>query len=75
MSAALEPRAGFDWRKVRWGGPNEPASESCSYCGTAIGENEVPLILWSQDGHAAQFCAACMRTWWGVETFDEPEAA
>ena len=32
----------------------------------------VPLILWRQDGAAAEFCDACQATWWGFETFAPP---
>jgi hypothetical protein len=42
-------------------------SALCSYCSAAIGKDEVPLIMWKNDGHAAQFCDDCMRKWWGLE--------
>lgn len=66
----LKPLPDFDWRKVKWGGPTEPAREDCSYCGAALPKDddpdyEVPLWLWKPDGSAAVFCGACMVTWWG----------
>jgi hypothetical protein len=60
----LEPRPGFDWNHVAWGKPDSPRSALCSYCSAGIGEDDVPLILWSENGYAAQFCAACQATWW-----------
>lgn len=68
----LEPLPGFDWNRVAWGKPDSPRSAVCSYCFTSIGEDdEVPLILWTDDGHVAQFCAGCQREWWGMESYDE----
>lgn len=61
----INPAAGFDWARVAWGKPDEPRAENCSYCGAAIGEDVVPLMMWSEDGYAAQFCDGCMREWWG----------
>ena len=66
----LKPKAGFDWNKVAWGRPDSPRSALCSCCFTAIGEHDVPLILWNKEGWTAQFCDACMRDWWGLETFE-----
>jgi hypothetical protein len=62
----LQPRKGFDWNHVSWGRPDSPMSALCSYCSAAIGKDEVPLIMWKGDGHAAQFCDDCMRKWWGM---------
>lgn len=73
-AATLNPRSGFDWRRVRWGGPTETRTESCSYCPNVIPEESVPLMLFKDDGSLAQFCDDCQRTWWGVEAFP-PEGA
>jgi hypothetical protein len=62
----MQPRKGFDWNHVSWGKPDSPRSALCSYCSAAIGEDDVPLIMWSNNGHAAQFCDDCMRKWWGM---------
>lgn len=59
--AALEPKAGFDWSHVTWGRPDSPRSVLCSYCSASIGEEDVPLMMWTPDGHAAQFCRRCQR--------------
>ena len=65
MKLELQPQPGFDWRKVNWGRPDSPRSVLCSYCANFIIEDEVPLIVWKDDGHAAQFCDECQATWWG----------
>jgi len=62
---ALRPRAGFDWNRVAWGAADAPRSALCSYCSAGIGEDDVPLMLWKEDGSCAQFCDACMGKWWG----------
>ena len=66
MTTTLQPKPGFDWNHVTWGKPNSVRSALCSYCSAGIGEDDVPLILWKDDGHAAQFCDACMAKWWGM---------
>lgn len=38
-----------------------------------VPEDEVPLRMWSKKGHACAFCSECMKTWWGLETFDDDE--
>jgi hypothetical protein len=68
---ALKPKHGFDWNHVAWGKPDSPRSALCSYCSAKIGEDDVPLIMWTDDSHAAQFCNACMEKWWGI-TVSEP---
>lgn len=70
---SLRPAAGFDWTAVSWGGPDEPQTETCSYCDAPLGEPEaadyeVPLMMWNREGGCAQFCIACQRRWWGVQT-------
>lgn len=68
----LSPRPGFNWSAISWGGPDEPQSDQCSYCGDEIPEDDVPLRLWNKDGWAAQFCDACQERWWGVQNFPDP---
>ena len=70
---SIAPRPGFNWAQVNWGGPDEPRTEHCSYCGDVIHEESVPLILWNAEGWCAEFCDHCQATWWGVESFDEVE--
>lgn len=67
----IHPKPGFDWSRVAWGRPDSPVSAVCSYCFAAIGENDIPLRLSSEDGHAAQFCDACMEKWWGFQRCEE----
>jgi hypothetical protein len=69
----LQPKAGFDWMKVNWGGPEEPVSDDCSYCGDAIPEESVPLRLWNAEGWAAVFCDHCSAAWFGLQSFDGPD--
>jgi hypothetical protein len=64
MASTLEPRAGFDWTKVRWTGPYALVDETCSYCSRPVGE--CPLRLWTQQHWAAVFCDECMWAWWGI---------
>jgi hypothetical protein len=66
MTATLTPRLGFLWCNVKWGGPNDHRTEVCSYCRKPMGD-DFPLILSSGSGHAAEFCEACQREWFGVE--------
>jgi hypothetical protein len=72
---SLKPSAGFDWSHVTWGRPDSPRSVLCSYCSASLGDESVPLVMWKDDGHAAQFCDACQRKWFGLESFDNEEEA
>jgi hypothetical protein len=62
----INPRTAFNWTAVSWGGPDEPASEVCSYCDAPIGEDDIPLTLWNKDGWCARFCEACQVRYWGA---------
>lgn len=64
---SLQPRPGFEWGRVTWGRPDERVSTLCSYCGQAISEDAMPLILWTKDGYCARFCEDCQSTLWGLE--------
>jgi hypothetical protein len=70
---SLQPLAGFDWARVKWGGPHDAVSDECSYCGATIPDDDMPLRLWAKSGHAAVFCEACQRTWWGMESFERDD--
>lgn len=74
MTLTLSPLPGFNWLQVVWGAPNERRRESCSYCDTPLGPNDVPLILWrNPDGWCAEFCPACQTRWWGfMPMSDDP---
>ena len=63
---------GFDWLKVRWGGPNDRRTEVCSYCGATLGEDEVPLILWDRRDNCAEFCERCSARYFEAESFLDP---
>lgn len=63
----LEPAPGFEWSRVAWGKPDSPRSLFCSYCFDTIPETSIPLRIWTEDGHAAQFCDRCQRRWWFVK--------
>jgi hypothetical protein len=62
----LAPREGFDWMAVSWGGPSEPITRTCSYCEANIDEDDVPMIMWTNQGFCARFCVACQSRWWGL---------
>lgn len=71
---ALRPRPGFNPMMIAWGGPDEPRTDRCSYCGDPLPTEEqdpgfVPLILCNSDGWAAEFCDDCQATWFGIKTF------
>jgi hypothetical protein len=66
-SVQLKPKEGFDWAKVTWGRPDSVPTVLCSYCSASLPEDDVPLIMWKGDGHAAQFCETCQKRWWGLE--------
>lgn len=65
-AAPLKPKDGFDWNKVTWGRPDSVVSALCSYCSASIGDDEVPLRVWSKEGFAAQFCDLCQEKWFGL---------
>lgn len=69
LGPAPIPRAGFDWKRVRWGKPYEHVTRTCSYCNAKLGLS--PLRLFSPTGQGAAFCRACQKDWWGIETFDD----
>jgi hypothetical protein len=69
----FEPKAGFRWRKVIWGPPDAVVSVLCSYCSAVMRDEEVPLMLFQNDGSCAKFCEDCQRRWWGLETFSDPD--
>lgn len=75
MSEYIEPRRDFDWKRVTWGAPDAPVSETCSYCGQTIPEDHVPLRIWNDEGWTAQFCDPCMTQHWGFapRNFTEEE--
>lgn len=62
----IKPKEGFEWSSVAWGAPDQPRAENCSYCAASIDEDEVPLMLFAEDGAAAVFCKQCQTTWWGL---------
>lgn len=63
---ALVHADGFTWLAVSWAAPGEPRMETCSYCDAELRDDEVPLMLWNEDGWCAEFCAGCQRRWWGL---------
>lgn len=69
----IKPKAGFDWARVIWGRPDSPRSVLCSYCSASFADDDVPLIMWTEPGMAAQFCEACQEQWWGMTSYSEGE--
>ena len=54
---------GFDPTMLSWGGPDEPAAEECSICDAPFSEDDVPLIMWREDGWCVRLCDACVERW------------
>ncbi len=46
--------------RIAWGKPESERSDFCSLCFARIPDNSVPLMVFKQDGHAAQFCDPCV---------------
>jgi hypothetical protein len=67
----LAPKAGFDWKRVTWGRPDSVVSPLCSYCSASFRDADVPLMLFTNDGHAAKFCDACQKRWFGLDFAEE----
>lgn len=65
----LKPLDGFNWTAVGWGAPDQCRTDKCSYCDAPLFD-DIPLILWNGNGWCAEFCEACQRTHWGMETFE-----
>ncbi len=77
-ASVISPKPGFDWNLVQWGGPNEPRTEHCSYCGNPLPDDDedhgfMPLILWNSEGWCAEFCDDCQAQWWGVQRIPEED--
>lgn len=68
----IEARPGFRWSRVKWGAPSDPVSYECSVCDAAIGEDDVPLRLWTEAGWAAVFCDVCASEAFGITIMREP---
>jgi hypothetical protein len=64
----LRFRASFDPMLLSWGGPDEPAAESCSICDLPLGsmdepDYQIPLMMWREDGWCVRLCEACVAKW------------
>jgi hypothetical protein len=57
----------FDWTAVSWGGPDEVVAEECSYCDAPLREDDLALIMFTDNGWCARFCEACQVKYWGFE--------
>lgn len=61
--AQLKMRADFNWRRVAWGAPDSPQRVLCSYCHALIGDDDIPMMLWGDDGKVMQLCERCIEQW------------
>ena len=61
---ARKPKRGFDWDHIVWGKLDARVSVLCSYCSAGLSDDDVPLMLFTDDGHSATFCDACVKRWW-----------
>ena len=60
-------RPGFDPTLLSWGGPDETPAEECSICEAPFSEEDVPLIMWRDDGWCVRLCDDCSERWIRVE--------
>ena len=67
----LAPKPGFDWSRVKWGGPTDPLSFVCSYCDAAIDDEACPLRMMGETQFAV-FCDPCAERWFGLQRSVEP---
>jgi hypothetical protein len=66
MKFKLRVMSGFDWSRVAWGRPDSPMRPLCAYCAGKIDDDDIPLMIWKDDGSCAQFCEKCDH-WFGFE--------
>ena len=50
----------LDSLSVNWEGPDQTPGDRCSFCDAPIGEDDVPVVMWSSEGWTARFCDACV---------------
>ncbi|MGC4026225.1 MAG: hypothetical protein QM744_14415 [Mesorhizobium sp.] len=67
---SIAPKAGFDWNGIKWAPGDQPPPGDCSYCGAAIAEDSVPLILWKEDGAGCRFCDRCTAKLWAAHNWN-----
>ena len=67
MATSLKPKVAINWDKLTWGRPDSPPSVLCSYCSAVIPDEDVPRILWNDNGASVRFCTKCMKDVWGME--------
>lgn len=53
-------------RKLVWSGPNSKIAPFCSMCLSHVSDDDVPLMMWGENGSCAQLCEACAQTY--IET-------
>lgn len=46
---------------ICWGRPDSPRRELCAICHGAL--DEVPVMMWKDDGSGASFCDQCVDLW------------
>jgi hypothetical protein len=68
----MRAKPDFEWSLVRFDSADGPVRDDCSYCGTLIPEDAVPLRMWDQDKNGCVFCDACAEEIFGLQGFGEP---
>jgi hypothetical protein len=53
-------------RKLVWSRPETKIAPFCSICLAHIPDDDVPLMIWNEEGGCAQFCEACAQAY--IET-------
>ena len=46
---------------IAWGKPDSPVRPLCAVCHGAL--DEVPLMLWKDDGSCISLCDDCLERW------------
>jgi hypothetical protein len=63
MGARLTLR--LDAPPLAWGRPDSPRRPLCAICHGAL--PEVPVMMFTEDGWAANFCDKCFKRWFIVK--------
>jgi hypothetical protein len=49
-------------RKLVWSAPDSKIAPFCSVCQAHIPDDDVPLMMWNDQGACVQFCDDCSAT-------------
>lgn len=69
------PKPGFDAQLINWGAPDQTRTMQCSYCEAPLPpvDERQTLMLFTDEGWAAEFCEGCSSKCFGLSFFgNEP---